>query len=373
MHFKLPTSSIFYNRELDELFAMIAIRTFATSMIGIFIPIYLLTKGFSLQNIFIFYLINYLVYTITSIPAAHINAKIGFKNSILLSIPFLITFFILLTGISTTNTPLWLIAIISGIHNSLFWISYHTDFTLVSSGENCSKQVGTVNILTQIGRALGPLIGGILITTQGFSTTLIIINILIAVSTIPLFFSKNNYSKIKINTKQALSNRSFKELTAFAAFGMETNIAKVIWPLAIYLLIVSNLETIGLITSISFILSIFVTLTISKIPTSKRQLTLKTGAIFNAIIWVAKTMISTVFQVFAVDITQSITNKAATLSFEAETYDLARKQKVLEFILGRTIAVGIGSAMIFVILIYTNSLISGFYLGALASLLMILI
>jgi len=42
------------NRELNELYATMAIKSFSISLIGIFIPIYLLNLGYTLQSVFSF-------------------------------------------------------------------------------------------------------------------------------------------------------------------------------------------------------------------------------------------------------------------------------------------------------------------------------
>ncbi len=76
----------FRNKELDELYAFFGLREFALSLIGIFVPIYLLTLGFSLQGVAVYSPIHYtaiiLFYPLSIYTGARWVLK---KNSALVS------------------------------------------------------------------------------------------------------------------------------------------------------------------------------------------------------------------------------------------------------------------------------------------------
>ena len=78
------------NRELNELYFSIAIKSFAVALISVFIPIYFYQVGYPLSYIFLFYAIWSLTHAVLSIPAAKISAKFGLKHTIFFSMPFLI-------------------------------------------------------------------------------------------------------------------------------------------------------------------------------------------------------------------------------------------------------------------------------------------
>ena len=84
------------NRELNELYASIAIRSFALSMINIFIPIYLLNLDYSLKQVLIFFVFLTGTHAVTSIHAGKISSKFGFKHAILFSVPLLLIFYLML-------------------------------------------------------------------------------------------------------------------------------------------------------------------------------------------------------------------------------------------------------------------------------------
>ena len=87
------------NRELSELYASMAIKGFALSLIGIFIPIFFLEKGFSMMEVGYFYIIQFLLMIIFSACAAKFIERYGVKHSIFASIPLLALFYYLVNGI----------------------------------------------------------------------------------------------------------------------------------------------------------------------------------------------------------------------------------------------------------------------------------
>ena len=82
------------NRELNELYISVAIKSFASSMITIFIPIFLLKLDYSLTHVLIFYAILNATHALFVIPAAKISSIYGYKPSLFFSIPILIVFYL---------------------------------------------------------------------------------------------------------------------------------------------------------------------------------------------------------------------------------------------------------------------------------------
>ena len=128
MHTLAHFFHFFKNRELNEMYVSISIRSFALSLIGVFVPIYFYLIGYSLVSIFFFYMLQSLAQIIFSIPIAKISSKFGIKHLMGLSVPFLIVFFFLLYSIETFNWPLPLLSVFAGLSTAMFWLPYHIDF-----------------------------------------------------------------------------------------------------------------------------------------------------------------------------------------------------------------------------------------------------
>lgn len=359
----------FRNRELNEIYTSVSIKSFALSMISVFIPIYLLKLNYSLTSVFLFYVIINLTHALFIIPAAKISSRFGFKHSILFSIPLLITFFLLFFTLNLYGWPLYLLAVIFGLSNSLFWIGYHVDFSKFSKKKYRGEEIGLARILTSTFSMIGPLIGGIILAFISFKFLFIIVSSLLFVSVIPLFYSRDLHNPVNFSVKQIFTDQKFKDYFSFLAHGVETGMAFTVWPIFIFFSILNNFTSLGFIVSISSISSVIFIFMIGKFSNKKGRFVLRIGAFFNAVIWGIKTFAKTFMHVFILDFFHGMTRTAISVPFDALSYDKANKSNIVEFIIFREIIIQTGRVILFVSMMFIADLASIFIFGGAASLL----
>ena len=357
------------NRELNELYISVAIRSFALSMISIFIPIFLLKLNYSLINVLIFYAILNATHALFVIPAAKISSKYGFKHSIFFSIPILIIFYLGLYTLEQFHWPIFLLAIIFGINNALYWVGYHVDFSKFSDKKNRGKEVGMIKIVSLIFHALGPVIGGLILTFIGFKALFVSVSVLLIASAIPLFFSKDIHEPILFSIKEILKGQKIKNTLAFAGDGIESGISSVIWPIFIFFTILNNFTTLGLISSLSILFSLVFVFIVAKFSDIRRRLVLRIGAVMNAFIWSIRFFIKTIFQVFVIDSFYGVSQTLIHIPFGALNYDKANKTNIVKFIMFREMIIQTGRVILFIIMTFIATLTTSFILGSGASLL----
>ncbi|NQV12089.1 MFS transporter [Candidatus Uhrbacteria bacterium] len=372
MHTQSPILQFLHNRELDELYVMTAIRGFATSMIGIFIPIYLITLGYSLSAVLIFYIVRQAVYWVASFPAAYLDARFDFKHTMLISMPFLVIFFSLLATLQTMSWPLWVLAVASGIELGIFWTSYHTDFALMSDGKSLGKEVGFVQFCTKISNVAGPLAGGILISMFGFTMVLVIVNLLLVISILPLFISKDIHSKVKISFKNTFFGKGWKDYIALAASGFEAGVAGVIWPIFIFFYVVSDFTTVGLVTTVSLAFSIIAVVMAAELADKHRDLIMRLGAWMHAIVWGLKAFVVSAGHVFVSDSFHGTSRTLMMVPFNAKMYNKAGRVDALQYVLFRASAISFGAIILYVAMLFVVDLTTSFWLAGAASLLLLL-
>jgi len=360
------------NRELNELYISIAIRAFAVSLIGVFIPIYFYQQGYSFFSIFLFYAIWSLTHLLFSMPAAKISSKLGLKRSMLLSIPFLILFFFFIYTLENFNWPLPLLSISIGLSTSLFWLSYHIDFAKFSNRKNRGKQVGFSKIIIAVFSVLGPVAGGIILTLIGFEILFIIVSVLLIGSVIPLFFSREIHEPSSFSLKGFLRGQKIKDILSYIGFGIEGKMGAVIWPLFIFIFILSEKYiSLGLVSSLTLGVALISIVFVGKFSDIYRRKILKIGTVFNAAIWVIKSFIVTPIQVFITDAFYGASRMTMDVPFDAINYDKAKEEERVKIILQREMYTHVGIILLFLVLMFlTESLIEIFrYGGPLSSLL----
>lgn len=347
--------SLLQNRELNELYASISIRSFAIALTGIFIPIYLYTVGYSFKSIFLFFAFWSCFNLLTLIPSAKVSSKYGLKHSMLFSMPFLIILFLLLYTLESNNWPLWVLAIFGGTYSSLFWIGYHTDFTRSSKSKSRGSQIGMAKVIASVAGAIAPLIGGLILSFFGFHILFLLVAFLLLTSTIPLFMSKEMHDSADFSIKGIFKGQSFKDILAYMGLGIENRIGAVIWPLFVFIFIIGEKYlTLGAISSVSFGFTILSTLVIAKFSDYNRRLVLKSGSLVNALIWVGKSFIVTPLQVFIADAFQGVSRTAINLPFDALNYDkIKKKEDRIKKILQREMYIKIGAILFLVFVAFT--------------------
>ncbi len=359
------------NRELNELYAAISIRTFAMTLAGIFIPIYLYQIGYSFQSIFLFFAWIAFFNLLSLFPTAKVVSKYGLKHSMLFSMPPLIIFFLMLYSLEIFNWPLWTIAIFGGICTSLYWLAYHTDFVHSSEKKSRGKQIGLSRILMSSAGAIAPLVGGLILTAFGFKVLFIITSLLLLVSTFPLFMSKEIHEPAKFSFQNFFQGHKLRNISGYMGFGIENRLAAVIWPLFIFVFILEeSYLTLGGISTAVFAFTVISTLAISKSSDINRRKVLKTGSVFTAIIWFAKSFIVTPLQVFIVDSLQGVSRSALHIPFDAINYDKAKEGNRIKKILEREVYIKIGATVFMVLVAFlAEDLISVFrFAGPLSAL-----
>lgn len=360
------------NRELNELYASISIRSFAISLIGVFVPIYLYTLGNSFSSIFLFYIFWSLTHLLFAIPSAKISSRFGLKHSILFSVPFYIVFFLLLYSIEDFNWPLLILPIFLGLSSSLFWTSYHTDFAKFSDKKNRGKEIGFSNVLVSIFSVLGPLIGGIILTFLGFKLLFVIVSLLLLSSVMPLFLSNEVYEPSPFSVKGFFRGQKIRDILSFLGHGIENKLGAVVWPLFIFIFIFSEeYLSLGFVSSLTLGFSFVFTFVVGKFADAHRRKIMRIGSIFNAGIWIIKSFIVTPLQVFIADSFYGASRTTMNIPFDALNYDKAKRESLTRMILEREIYHHLGVILLFLFLIlFVESITEIFrYAGPLSSLL----
>jgi MFS family permease len=364
-------------RQIKELFWSTAILDFAVSAIGIFEPIYLYTLGFSLTKIILFFLAVYAIYFLILPFGGKIARLHGYEHSIIYSSPFLIFYYLSLSAISYHQIFI-LTAILSlAIQKMLYWPGYHADFARFGEDGRRGREISNLIVLDSLVVVLGPIFGGIVISTLGFKVLFIIVSFLILCSNIPLLTTPEEFTSVPFSYRDALK-RIFKkenrrELFAYMGFGEEL-IAGFLWPVFIYL-IIKQYFSIGFVVGMSTFLSIILTFYIGRITdVSSRHRLVKIGTTFTFFTWLMRLLVISGFGVFLVDSLYRISRRVIGIPLMAITYEKAKGTSVMKSIIFFQMALALGKLLVSVLVmillfLFPNSWIAIFVLAAFMTLL----
>jgi hypothetical protein len=362
--------------ELNEIYFFMSARSFALSLIGIFIPIYLFLSGYGFQNILIYYILLYFIEFVFEYPSALLLKKIGPKHLMVLSLPFLMFHFWQLLTLGTYHWSPWVLALPVGLSLGLFWEAYHYDFSRTKCQKKATKQTGTMEILVSITGAVAPFIGGIIATRLGVEYLIVFVIATLLVGSVFLFKTgDNNFRPGGIDIKKVKIKDIWRDLISYSGLGWETCSDMQIWPLLL-IIFIKGYENIGIVTSASLLITVFVTFWIMKrADKTGRMVYLKTGGLISFIVGIVRVFVENITAAFAVNLSRSFSKSLQKSPFSSEYYLHADEESRSEYIFLMESTVDLARVLYFAILLgltyfmdYKIVLVVGLLIGAVGAL-----
>lgn len=270
---------------LSNLFVAEAVKSFALSLVSVFIPIYLYKSGYSIQFILGIMLIQAVIRACLAPLMAYLVNILG--SNLLIAISYLMTFaYLLLFAKSHGNSSIVILAAAMwGIANSFYWIAFHVYFSTARTVKRTGKQLSYFDITVQIASALGPFIGGLVAIAYGASTIFVLAAVLVFLGMYPLLSRKTQASRrTQINWRNVHIKRITPDIISGLGDGMNSIIGTAVWPLLI-IIVLKTYTRVGLSVTLSLLLSMIIILVIGRLSdTNKRTWLLWFGTRVNSLI-----------------------------------------------------------------------------------------
>ncbi len=347
----------FHNKELDELYAAVAIKSFAESIGSIFVPIFLYNLGFGFRDIAIYFLIAYTMLPIT-MPFAMVSCKrYGIKKTISIGIVFLVIFYLILNLIPK-GMPYGIAALLFGLSGGFFWGGFHVDFSKSVDHKREAREFSLLRVLVMIFSALGPIVGALLIKNLSYASTFVVVSFMMLVSITPLFLTKDT----KIGMKKISFKKIFKadrkeKAYSYLGYGFLSISALIIWPLVMYT-ILKGIVILGAIISTVSVAMVFWYLLVGELADRKFKTTIISGCSLYAITWLFRAFYLTPFGVIFSHVLAQFTGSLANTPFIKLMYSEAKssRDKGLYFLF-REFFLTFGKYMALAILLFSNNYI----------------
>lgn len=331
----------FLKKERNELYLMHFLESFVGSMIGMFIPIFLLNLGYSVAEVLLYYIVLFFALGIFFIILGYLSSIVGLKHLLLARIPFAILFFVLLAFLESLSIPILILAILQATKSALYWYPLHVLFSKNSQDGEIGKEVGILGALPRISSLAAPIIGGLLILSLGFLPVFLLSAFLLLFSALLLMQSGDVREKIDFRLRDML--RLFRShsryfLRNFCEF-MESGIEEIVWPIFVYLTL-SDILSVGFVKTLAGLGGIIVVLLIGRLADRKSKvLMVKFGAGLLAGMWLLRFLSTSAFFIYALTLLASIMRTLVIVPLDTVTYGLARKQDTEEMIVLRELFV----------------------------------
>ncbi len=328
--------------ELGEIYLNQIIRQFAMHLIGIFVPIYLITLGYSINVALVFNLIHWIIFGISSIFVGSLSSRIGLKHTIALAMPMISIHFLLLMFYANVESILFTFPIISGLSSALYWIPLNSEFVKNSHDVNEGEEVSHLIAFPRLVTLAAPTVAGLILASLGFNILFAIVVSLLMLSIVPLFLTKDYKESFNFNLDDF--RLFYNKIFCFQHFllGGLYIADGIMWPIFIFVSF-KDMISVGLSSTIAGIgVSIFI-LVLGKISDKfNRNKIIKIGGLLYAIMWFSRLFVSNVYEVMIISFLTGLISTLITLPLFSEFSIFAKKRNIVASVACREIWLNIG-------------------------------
>lgn len=329
-------TNAFAGRRIRVLYVGEALRTFAVGLIAVFEPIYLylIFKQYLFSVpaawVLLYYAFVYVLYVPLALLAVRLIYRLSFRFAVSLSFLAIFLYYPALF-LARLEGPVFLFLALGLllVHMACFWPIYHIVFTRSSIDGHRGEALGRLFIVTMLAGALGPALGGFLLSWFGYPLLFLCVLIGVVLAFIPYLVvgDRETYHGFRdlASAVQRPTNR--KGFLAFIGEGVESSSSIILWPLFLFLIAVSY-KALGIITMSSLFLSLVATYVVSRISDRRGRRTLLVfGAPFVALSWIIRTATVSPMTAFFSNAFAGAVRPFAQVPFSVYFYDRVSRAK----------------------------------------------
>ncbi|MCK5510033.1 MFS transporter [Candidatus Parcubacteria bacterium] len=224
------------------------LRSAALSMVVLFVPLFLLEKGYEIGIVAVYYLSFYILSIIGHYALLKVINRIGIKKSLVISYATEIIFCVVLYNYEKLagafgNNFYFLFLIIPAVAAAVFyWTAHHIYFFASSHAKNEGAKLGFLYAIPTVLAIFMPFLGGFLITAFGFKLTFVISIILLILASFVLFLSRSINARIDIQTEKIFDFYKDNKNWIYFIQGVDFFVAGIIWPIYMFVMSISFLS-----------------------------------------------------------------------------------------------------------------------------------
>lgn len=357
----------FPKKELIQIYFSVALRSFAISLISIFIPLYLFReKGLSFEQTLLFFIFYSVVFAVTMPLAAKFASRFGIKHSILVGVPLYMLFVALMHYSTSAIMQLLLTSASLGASQAFYWIGMHLAFYHASHRKHRGEEVGIRSGVTVLSTVLGPFLGGLLITFINFKVVFGLTAFLLLASALVLLLNGDGYATYHFSMKTVFDKKYWKDSLFFVSRGSHVIVQGVIWPLFIFSILKSYFSM-GMVGSLMSLSSAILFWSVGRYSdhSDKRKI-MRWSSVLESGMWIIMAMVKTVPQVFAITIASSLVGAIRESPTGALEYDKAKGQ-VAAYFVNREVFICLGRILALSIVLATSNITHGMFFQAFAN------
>lgn len=310
-------------------------RRIATSLVGIYIPLFIWHTSHTLSFIPMYYVIFGLVALAFQVPVGFVIKRIGVDRSLFVGSIARIGFIVSLIFAQSHIHFIWLSAVFFGLAQPFEWLPFHYVIAKLSQkNQKYGSAAGGTILMSLLASAISPLVGGMIIAWYGYTWMYIFAGCFCIVSgLVPFFDDYRAYgmhiSRKKINTLLH-TGTSRKLFTSFFLWLWGDMTYLMIWPVYLYA-VMKTFELTGFIQTISILGSGLVILIVSKQVDQKHFKMIKFGSVVSILSWLFRIVVAHPVVLSLAEVLYNISGNMIWTPINALFYAHSAKRYTLDY------------------------------------------
>lgn len=320
-------------------------------MVSVFIPIYLLTLGYGLKDVALFFMVQCLTRIFLAIPAAKWGSVFGFKRMYLLSLIPFTAYLYLVATLGHHSVPLPVLAILAETA-VCYWLWHHIFMAKHTKDGSRNSQIVVVFTFESIAAVIGPILGGFILKVFGMEVLIAFLFCLLLFSAWGMKFVEDHAEDFSLKVfSRDVRRISYREYMLFSRRGFSSLMTHTVWPIIIFLSFISDYVLLGTALSVAAFFAVFAGHFASGAFDKNEVFGLKLSSATMSAIWVVRLFIAGPLGVFLTNAVEGVMNKIAKVSTNAYCYTNASKISLVNYTVVREIGHNAG-AFVLAFLLY---------------------
>lgn len=338
----------FDKRPIYRVHSAQTLRSVALSVVSIYVPIYLLTLGYTLSEVIFFYaILHSFGLLVTFAVVTRLINRFGTLFTIKWYYPFQILFLALLFFLEKEGIPLWLIAVVGGTANVLYYVPLNMILLRNTNVNKLGSDLATFFALPKMFGIIGPIISALLIPIIGFWWVF-------TVAIIGLFFSylplAGLYEKPRgeVIAWSRIWNLLKKRKSVFMLEGLDNILEETEWFWGIYVfLLIGSLSAPGIVGALASLGGVAFTFFVGAKVNKNTSRYILLGSLALMGVAIGRMFVDTPVWAYVLTIGASFAFMIFLVSYTSMIYKRVKKDDEEEFIILREIPTVLGRLVVF--------------------------
>lgn len=343
-------------KELRRLYWAHTVKELASSLVTIFVPIYLYRLHYSIPAILTYFLLASAFWGLIQLPILYFANRIGFNRSMGLSLIIQGLQILMLATIARFHWPLWSISFAWSLSISLYWPEFRSCFTRSLLHRRIAPAVGVSSALLMLALGIAPAIGGAIASLFGIATLYVLTMLCFVAAALPLFVGSELMGKASLNLRGIRLKKIWRDLVANLGAEVDDSISSSVWPLFIFL-IVHTYVGVGILSSVAVTASIIIAFYTGRRRTKERSGYLKHGTNVISLTNAFRLFTSSAGQIAGVNFFNGLGQALMVTPYYSRYYQNAENEPVVPYVYAMMMACAVGDVLVFGFLILLSTVL----------------